>query len=91
MINGDVNKFVDRISYGEELIFLYGGKKFFLQGYPWKGKYTLFLEQWEPPGDACIWEGVGDDKHFPVNDFLKAKLWDGRTFWEAEAEMEWTD
>lgn len=67
------------------------GQKFFLQGYMWEGKYTLWLERWEPPCDYGIWEAAGDDKHYPLEEFLQAKLWDGRTFWEAEAEMEWTD
>jgi len=30
-------------------------------------------------------------KKFPVDDFLNEKLWDGRTFWEAEQEIEWVD
>lgn len=91
MINGDVNEFVEYASWGAELIFLYKGQKLFLQGYMWEGKYTLWLERWEPPCDYGIWEAAGDDKHYPLEEFLQAKLWDGRTFWEAEAEMEWTD
>ena len=31
------------------------------------------------------------DKTYPVQEFLMARLWDGRTFWEAESEMEWVD
>ena len=44
MINGDVNEFVDGLYYGDERIFLYNGKKYFIQGYGVDGKPTLFLE-----------------------------------------------
>jgi len=33
----------------------------------------------------------GDSKNFPVKEFLEARLWDGKTFWEAEEQMEWVD
>ena len=92
MINGDVNEFVDRIHYGDELVFLYRGKKYFLQGFLEEdGKCTTYLDRWEPPSDGYIWVGKGDTKEFPVKDFLNQKLWDGRDFWEAEQEMEWVD
>lgn len=91
MINGNVNEFIDNLSCGEELIFIYGKQKFFLQGYKENGKFTLFLDRWEPPSDDYVWIGVGDEKHYPVEKFLSAKLWDGRDFWSAESEIEWTD
>ena len=31
-MNGDVRDFVDRIHYGDELVFMYRGQKFFLEG-----------------------------------------------------------
>lgn len=86
-----MTEFVDRIHYGDELIFLYKGQKFFLQGFLEEGVYTTYLDRWEPPADDYIWVGKGDSKNFPVNDFLKAKIWDGRNFWEAEKQMEWID
>ena len=90
--NGNVQEFVDNIHYGDELIFLYHGCKFFLQGYlEDDNRCTLYLDRWEPPGTDYIWVGKGDAKHFPVEEFLQAKLWDGRNFWEAQEEMEWVD
>lgn len=90
MINGDVNEFVDYMSYGAELIFMYRGQKFFLQGMPFT-QDTLCLDRWEPPGTDYIWVAKGKDGAMPVEEFLNAKLWDGRNFWEAEYEMEWVD
>ena len=33
MQNGNVNEFIDLMHYGDELIFMYDGKKYFLQGF----------------------------------------------------------
>ena len=65
MINGDVNDFVDRISYGDELIFTFHGRKYFLQGYhDLGGLWTTYRDRWEPPADDYIWVGKCDF-HFP--------------------------
>lgn len=92
MINGNVREFVDRMYYGDELIFVYRNQKFFLQGFQEDdGICRTYLDRWDPPGEDYIWIGEGDGKGFPVDDFLEEKLWDGRTFWQAESEMEWVD
>ncbi|SEH31579.1 hypothetical protein [Selenomonas sp. KH1T6] len=92
MLNGDVIEFVDRIHYGDELIFMYNGQKFFLQGFlEDDGICTTYLDRWEPPADDYIWVGRGDSKNFPVEEFLKAEIWDGKSFWEVEKKMEWLD
>jgi len=92
MINGDVQDFVNRIDYGDELISMYRGKKYFPQGlFEKDGKCATCLDRWEMSADDYIWIGEGDSRHFPVEEFLKQKPWDGRAFWEAESEMEWMD
>ena len=91
MINGNVTEFVARIHYGDELIFQYKGQKFFLQGFLEDGVCTTYLDRWEPPANDYIWIGKGDSKNFPVKEFLEARLWDGKTFWEAEEQMELVD
>ena len=92
MINGNVREFVDRIYYGDELIFMYKGQKFFLQGFLENdGICTTYLDRWEPPADDYIWIGKGDSKNFPVEKFLNAKLWNNKTFWDVESEIEWVE
>ena len=87
MINGDVNKFVDGLHYGDEMEFMYKEQKFFIEGLYIDGKYSLLMWRMEPLGDG-IWQRSGEDA-YPVEEFLNAPLWNGRTFWEAEGEMEW--
>lgn len=89
MLNGDVNEFVAHIPWGDELAFIYKGKKYFLQGLDTK----LYLAIWEPPTDGYIWIGDGFtyEKGYPVDKFLAAPIFDGKTFWEVESEIEWVD
>lgn len=45
-MNGDVRDFVDRIHYGDELVFMYRGQKFFLEGlFQDDNKFTTYLDR----------------------------------------------
>lgn len=91
MINGDLKEFVDGLYYGDERAFTYNSQKFFIQGYLTEGKPTLYLDRWEPPSSEYIWKMAGNDKKYPVEEFLKAKIFDNKTFYEIEKEVEWVD
>ena len=90
VINGKVSEFVDHIHYGDELIFRFHGREYFLQGFlADDGVLTLYLDRWQPPTDDYIWVGRGDDANNPVEDFLCASIWEGKSFWDIEQESEW--
>lgn len=91
MINGNVNEFVDGLYYGDERIFLFRGEKYFIQGWTENNKNHLVLDKWDPPGDDYIWVGESERGAFCVEDFLNAKIFDDKTFWEVEQEIEWVD
>lgn len=90
MRGGDVNEFIDGIFEGYEQVFWYRGKKYFIQGYNAYGKCLLLLDLWEPPGTDYVWQGSSVDG-YPAEEFLSAKIWDGRDFRQAQEEMEWVD
>lgn len=29
--------------------------------------------------------------HYPVESFLEAKIWNGKSFWDVEQDIEWVD
>lgn len=96
MINGDVNEFVERISHGDELWFIYKGDLFFLEGLTLNGESRLYLYNMSkiPRTGIGEWfsEPISQGQHYyPVQEFLNLRIWDGKTFWEAENIMEWTD
>ncbi len=90
MKNGDISEFVDGLYHGDERIFLYRGQKFFIEGLSYDDKNHLLLYRWEPKSE-CVWDGVSEIGRFCVDKFLQAPLFDGKTFWEVEQEIEWVD
>ena len=71
MKNGDVREFVDHIHYGDELWFLYDGKKYFLEGWTNNGNLDLCLYEMADNGEQHTWKG--NTTHYPVEAFLEAK------------------
>lgn len=91
MINGDSREFVDGLYYGDERFFLYNGKKYFVQGYYENKKPLLEVYILYPAENSFNWRAFSNDDSYPVAEFETAKIFDGKTFWEAEKEIEWTD
>ena len=95
MTSGNINEFIDGLYYGDERWFMFHGVKYFIQGWVKNEKFTLVLEQMEPdPEKVCpLWKETRsfDKKQEVVENFLKAPLFDGKTFWQVEQEMEWVD
>ena len=96
MINTDMNQFLDCLNYGEEIDILYKGDKYFIEGYYSDDKVAHFIvyKYSEDGNDVheMIYETTSDNKIKDCADnFLEAKIWDGKSFWEVESEMEWID
>ncbi len=93
MINGDVNDFLDGVYNLQEIVHVYNGKKYFLQGYGGLKNhpcYTLELQLWEPEC-KIVWSCSHMSRLECREDYLQAPVYDGKTFWEVESEMEWVD
>lgn len=69
MKNGNVREFVDHIYYGDELWFLYEGKKYFLEGWMNDGRLDLCLYEMADNGEKYIWKGSATQ--YPVEAFWK--------------------
>lgn len=91
MINGNANEFISGLYYGDERFFLYNGKKYFIQGYFENEKPTLELYILEPSDSDFKWQAFSDGKDYPVAEFENAKIFDGKSFWEIEKNIEWVD
>lgn len=53
-----------------------------MEGLPNDRQLNLYLFEMVEGGKDYCWKG--DTKNYPVEDFLKAKIWDGKSFWEVE-------
>lgn len=89
MKNGSVSEFVNHIYYGDELWFVFEGKKYFLEGWSEDDILELCLFEMTENGATYVWKG--DSKKYPAELFLEAPIWNGKTFWEVENEIEWVD
>lgn len=68
MINGNIDEFMEKLWGGEEVIYVYNGKKYFSQGYiNDDGKYRFELQQWEPES-KILWEIVGKSNQDSLED-----------------------
>ena len=92
MINGDVGDFVDRIYSCQDTVFIYNGVKYWFQGYmPNSDTVHLEVVQVDPERDGYVWEYNGNSISEGQESFQKAPIFDGKTFWEVEKDIEWTD
>ena len=65
------------------------GKNIFLKVGPKKNRLDLCLYEMTNKGKTYVWKG--DSDHYPVEAFLKAKIWNGKSFWDIEQDIEWVD
>lgn len=92
MINGNVDKFIEGLHYGDERFFLYKGKKYFIQGYCGDDKNPILEIYQIECDDGLHWIARSDNDYaFPVKAFEEAKIFDGKSFWDVENEIEWVD
>ena len=98
MINYDYKMFVDDIYQGQEVNFAYRDRKYFIQGWgtklPETKKYNFHLEvaRWVPTLQPNLWEYNSDISMSEcAKAFMNAKIFDGKTFAEIEAETESID
>ena len=87
--NGNVQEFVDHIYYGDELWFRYKGRLYFLEGWHNENHLDLKLYEMHKNGKEYSWKG--DNKKYPVDEFINAKIWNDKTFWQVEQDIEWVD
>ena len=90
MINGNSQEFIDGLYYGDERFFVYCKKKYFIQGYCENEDYVLEIYIIEPSDNKFHWKAISDTD-YPIEQFEMLKIFNGKTFWEVESEIEWVD
>ncbi|MDE7293023.1 MAG: hypothetical protein K2N72_01215 [Oscillospiraceae bacterium] len=95
MIDGKASTFIENL-YFEDNIVIYRDEKFYFNGCQTKwdsdGKIkSVRLEVYNLTKDETVLSIVKPSDKECIEAFENAPLWNGRTFWEAEAEMLWVD
>lgn len=92
MKNGCITEFIDKLYYGEELVFTHKGVKYFLQGWTAEEAATMVLDIAETSlFSGYIWKHEAPTIRACAEEFLKAQIWDGRDFLQIESDVEWAD
>ncbi len=91
MINGDAKEFIDGLYYGDERFFIYNKSKYFIQGYYTGEKPMLEIFILEPSDSNFEWRVISENESYPVSEFENAKIFNEKTFWQVEQEIEWVD
>ena len=92
MINGNAGEFIDRIYTCQDTVFVYNGIKYWFQGYmPDDNSVHMEVFQTEPAADGYIWVYDGCCISEGQEAFQEAPIFNGKTFWNVESEIEWVD
>ena len=95
MINGDLPTFLDKLYWLEDLGILFQGREYLIQGYGeniGKPDQVFHIEVFETTGNVAgemLLEHDAKTSAECSEVFRKAPIWDGRSFDEAESEIEW--
>ena len=92
MINGDYKMFVEDLYEGKEMNFSYKDRIYFLQGWYDSSVYHMELIRFVPLLQKNLWEHSSTVSMYENGkEFMKSKIFDGKTFAEIESEVEWLD
>lgn len=95
MIDGNVNDFVDKLSYEDHYV-IYNGEKFFFNGCQVtkdaQGNIIkVVLEIYNLTNDSTVFTTTQMSVSDCISDFENAKIWNGKAFWEVEKDMTCVD
>lgn len=95
MIDGNVNEFIDKLYYEDHYV-IYNGYKYFFNGCQTKkdihGKIkTVTLEIYNLSMSKTFFSVTKQSAIDCIEAFEEAPIWNGKTFWEVESNMQWVD
>ncbi|MCC8192072.1 MAG: hypothetical protein LIO41_03415 [Ruminococcus sp.] len=91
MINGNPNSFLDVVYTGQDIVYIYQCIKYWFQGYTTANGFHMGIFQYQPLSEGFIWEHDAPSAQECKEAFETAPIFDGKSFWKVESEMEWVD
>lgn len=95
MIDGDAHDFIDKLAYEDHYI-LFDSRKYYLNGCQMRkeddGKaVSVRLEVYDLSSKTTVFSTVEESASACLVAFAEAKIWAGKSFWQAEKDMTWID
>ena len=91
MINGDPYEFLDMVYSGQEILYSYNGIRYFYQGYCKNDVFYMEIFKYDFSNEGFVWKIKTDIDANSIEIFENAPIFEGKTFWEVEKEIEWLD
>lgn len=96
MIDGNPHDFLDTVYSGQDVVYIYHGIKYWYQGYTnddgsWHMEVFQYQKEHQKDGTYFLWEKNVKNEEEGRTAFLQAPLFEGKTFWEAEQDIQWVD
>ncbi|MCD7775245.1 MAG: hypothetical protein LUH40_06675, partial [Clostridiales bacterium] len=73
------------------IVYIFHGIKYWFQGYTTPNGFHMEIFQYQPPAEGYTWEFDASSADEGKKAFITAPIFEGKTFWEVEQEIEWTD
>ena len=92
MKKDEITEFMDKLYYGEEIVFEFGSTKYFIQG--WKEKETCVMvldTVSENRFQGYLWQYQAKSMKACADAFLSAPIWDGKDFLQIQDSVIWSD
>ena len=95
MKGGNVSEFIDKTTY-EECAVMYNGVKYFFHGIIYnkeKNEYSYVIDVWDDNGNyvKTVFDKTADSIEKCLALAQNEPVFQGKTFWEAEQNMEWVE
>lgn len=95
MINGNAHEFIDKLYY-EDHYAIYNGDKYFFNGCQTKKDANghiknVLLEIYNLSINKIVFSTINLSATDCIEIFEETPIWNGKTFWEVENEIEWVD
>ena len=95
MKGGNVYKFIDQTTF-EECAVIYNGVKYFFHGLIFdkeNNEYSYVIDVWDNNGnyDKTVFNKTAPTLEKCLEFAQNEPIFDGKSFWEAETDMEWVE
>lgn len=95
MIDGNANDFIDKLSYEDHYV-MFDNIKYFLNGCQAEkdscgNVISVRLEVYDLTNETTVFSVTKKSVCECLLAFEKAKIWNNKTFWEAEKDITWID
>lgn len=90
MINGNPHEFLEHIYSGQDTPYKFEGEKYWFQGFTVEKGFHMEIFRCSPPYDY-LWKYTGSSPLECMEEFQSAPIFDGKSFWDVEKEIEWVD